>query len=129
MPQAFSFSSLPDLSPTGCQGATFPGVVKRVPLGIDMASQPKGTAARVVSWNRDSAVAETPCLACDDEMLTELITGAGAVGIDGPFGRPVEFVGAMKPWSHLEWSNKIRDHLRFRETDRRVRAIRHGITS
>jgi hypothetical protein len=44
-----------------------------ITLGIDMSSQPKGTAACAVTWEVDRAVTVTPCLGCDDEMLSEMI--------------------------------------------------------
>jgi len=52
-----------------------------ITLGIDMSSQPKGTAACAVTWQADRAVAVTPCLGCDDEMLSEMIAKSDAVGI------------------------------------------------
>jgi hypothetical protein len=66
-----------------------------ITLGIDMSSQPKGTAACAVTWEADRAVTVTPCLGCDDEMLSEMIAKSDAVGIDAPFGGPAEFAVAV----------------------------------
>jgi predicted nuclease with RNAse H fold len=66
-----------------------------ITLGIDMSSQPKGTAACAVTWEVDRAVTVTPCLGCDDEMLSEMIAKSDAVGIDAPFGWPAEFAVAV----------------------------------
>ena len=52
-----------------------------ITLGIDMSSQPNGTAACAVTWEADRAVTVTPCLGCDDEMLSEMIAKSDAVGI------------------------------------------------
>ena len=43
-----------------------------ITLGIDMSSQPEGTAACAVSWEIDRAVVASPCLGCNDEVLDEM---------------------------------------------------------
>ena len=75
-----------------------------ITLGIDMSSQPKGTAACAVTWEADRAVAVTPCLGCDDEMLSEMIAKSDAVGIDAPFGWPAEFAMAVGAWTFTSWT-------------------------
>jgi hypothetical protein len=97
--------------------------MKVVTLGIDMSSQPAGTAACAITWEAGRAVAATPCLSCDDGRLTELIADSGAVGIDAPFGWPADFTAAVAVWNHIEWNNDLRDRLRFRAADRLVRAV------
>lgn len=62
-----------------------------ITLGIDISSQPKGTAGCAITWESDRAVAADPYLGCDDAKLDELFAGADAVGIDAPFGWPAEF--------------------------------------
>ena len=69
-----------------------------ITLGIDMSSQPKGIAACALTWEADRAVAATPCLGCDDGMLSEMIAKSHAVGIDAPFGWPAEFAVAVGAW-------------------------------
>jgi hypothetical protein len=91
-----------------------------ITLGIDMSSQPMGTAACAVTWEADRAIALTPWVGCDDEMLIELIAKSHAVGIDAPFGWPAEFVAAVGAWNFTSWSTELRERLCFRETDRVV---------
>jgi predicted nuclease with RNAse H fold len=68
-----------------------------ITLGIDMSSQPKGTAACAVTWEADRAVTVTPCLGCDDEILSEMIAKSDAVGIDAPFGWPAVEILEQRP--------------------------------
>ena len=77
-----------------------------ITLGIDMSSQPKGTAACTVTWEADRAVTVTPWLGCDDEMLSEMIAKSDAVGIDAPFGWPAEFAVAVGAWSFTSWNQR-----------------------
>ncbi len=91
-----------------------------ITLGIDMASQPKGTAACAVIWEADRAAAATPCLGCDDGILSEMIAKSQAVGIDAPFGWPAEFAVAVGAWSFSSWTTQLRERLCFRKTDRFV---------
>lgn len=93
-----------------------------VTLGIDLSSQPVNTAASVIEWTNERAVARAPRLHCSDEELSQLIDSAEAIGIDAPFGWPIEFVAAVNDWPHDTWSQERRDRLRFRETDRFIRA-------
>ncbi|HRE80779.1 MAG TPA: DUF429 domain-containing protein [Opitutaceae bacterium] len=91
-----------------------------ISLGIDLSSQFKNTAAVLITWRGGRARAEIPCLSCTDDDLYPLIAQADVVGIDAPFGWPVEFVNAVNNWPHETWSREARDRLRFRETDRFV---------
>lgn len=92
-----------------------------VTLGIDLSSQPERTAACLIEWGHDRAVARAPVQPCDDEQLSALITNATVVGIDAPFGWPADFVAAVADWPHEEWSVSLRDRMRFRRTDRMIR--------
>ena len=96
-------------------------MVKTVTLGIDISSQPAGTAACAITWESGRAVAANPCLACDDEKLAQLIADANAVGIDAPFGWPSDFTAAVAEWTITSWSSDVRKQLCFRTTDRVVR--------
>ena len=91
-------------------------------LGIDLSSQPANTAASVIDWANGRAIARPPRLHCSDGDLSQLIDSAEAIGIDAPFGWPMEFIAAVSDWPHDTWSQERRDRLRFRETDRFVRA-------
>lgn len=94
-----------------------------ITLGIDLASMPKDTAACLVRWERDRAVAEAPRLGCTDADLDELIRRADGVGIDAPFGWPDAFRAAVADWTATTWTDNdaLRQQLRLRLTDRRVR--------
>lgn len=101
-------------------------------VGIDLAAQPERTALCVIDWPA-GAGANLVRLArgLDDEQLLDAMAGAGAVGIDAPFGWPRAYTGALAeyfatgawplepvgadPAWHLE--------LRFRTTDRAVRQL------
>lgn len=98
-------------------------MVKAVTLGIDISSQPDGTAACAITWESGRAVAATPRLACNDEKLTELIADADAVGIDAPFGWPSDFTAAVASWTITSWSSDVRKRLCFRATDHAVREM------
>lgn len=88
-------------------------------LGIDLSSQPEGTAAVLIRWEREKAAAELH-LRCTDSILHPLIQGADAVGIDAPFGWPIVFRDAVQSWPHREWNDALRDQLTLRETDHEV---------
>jgi hypothetical protein len=86
-------------------------------LGIDLSSMPKGTSACCINREPDRAVAAPPLSGCTDESLDALIGEADAIGIDAPLGWPVEFAKAGAAWTAAEWSEDLRDRLRFRKTD------------
>lgn len=97
-----------------------------ITLGIDLSSQPEKTVACALNWKRGQVVASEPMLRCNDERLAELIQEADIVGIDAPFGWPLDFVAAVTDWPHESWTKAHRDRLRFRETDRMIKQ-RFGI--
>jgi hypothetical protein len=94
-----------------------------ITLGIDLASQAKATAAAKIEWKGGRAIAGAPALGCTDARLDQLIGEANLIGIDAPFGWPIPFVDAVNEWTDLQWTDDLRDRLRFRETDRFVRQI------
>jgi hypothetical protein len=77
----------------------------------------------MISWSRGQAVAAEPVRRCTDSALDALIPAADVIGIDAPFGWPLDFVNAVDAWPFEEWNGEIRDRLRLRSTDRFV----HGI--
>lgn len=94
-------------------------------LGIDLASQPKKTAAASIEWRRDGAHVLVAQARLRDADLLELAAGHDHVGIDSPFGWPrpfVEFVQAHRGAALLEhdWANALSRSLRLRTTDLRV---------
>jgi hypothetical protein len=97
-----------------------------ITLGVDLASQPRNTAACLIDWS--SAPARPTLLgdadALDDRRLVALISRADVarVGIDAPFGFPVGFLDALVAydrdgsWPADDSPQATRD-LRFRATD------------
>lgn len=95
-------------------------------LGVDLASQPRGTAACKIVWEDNEAqVADLIRDVTDGDILSEA-RSCEAIGIDAPFGWPesfVEFVsqhrGGVTP--EIDWhDDATRLQLRLRETDRFV---------
>lgn len=93
-------------------------------LGIDLASQPRTTAACVLNWQDGVRRVEVIEVRCDDERLIELSQDADAVGIDAPFGWPLPFLDLMRQQASGSWDHPRRDELRFRRTDF---AVRHSL--
>jgi len=100
-------------------------------LGIDLASQPRQTAACCIAWHDNGAVVERIKAGLDDEALGGLVAQADLTGIDAPFGWPVSFV-AWLVQSHggevaehaggaPDWDADHLRRLRYRATDRVVR--------
>jgi predicted nuclease with RNAse H fold len=94
-----------------------------ITLGIDLASQPRGTAACAIEWTAGRArVVELAC-GQDDEALVKRISAADKVGLDVPFGWPEAFVAAVARFhAGAAWPDASVVALRFRETDRIVAA-------
>jgi predicted nuclease with RNAse H fold len=95
-------------------------------LGIDLAAQPRNTAACLIAWSESPPRIVRLDQGLDDESLVLLINdpAVSRIGVDAPFGWPMEFADAIasygqgKPWTPLDPSR-----LRFRETDRNVREL------
>jgi len=87
-------------------------------LGVDLASQPRTTAACLINWQPGRAHVEHLEVGVDDQRLIELAEMAEKVGLDVPFGWPDAFVTAVaahhrfKPWPTAE-----NQELRLRRTD------------
>lgn len=64
-------------------------------VGVDLAAQPEKTGLCIVEWH--GARAWVRALACqaDDEAILAAVEGAGACGVDAPFGWPVGFVSLV----------------------------------
>lgn len=104
-------------------------------IGIDLASQPKNTAACVIEWAAgDSRVVPVADVtgqpeSLRDSAILELVQSPSVekVGIDAPFGWPSEFVDAVVGWrDRQDWHVPPDDpeaeqaKLILRETDREV---------
>ena len=92
-------------------------------LGIDLSASPKKTAACLIEWDGMVSV-DTPLLGLEDADLLYLMGQADWVGIDAPFGWPMDFLDAVLSWSESgAWPDTERSHLRYRETDRFVQRV------
>ncbi len=100
-------------------------------LGIDLATDPRKTAAATVEWSHGEPGLLTlhpPPL--DDGRLIELIAAADVAGIDAPLGWPEPFVKAVASWhAGRGWIDDHPAHLQQRTTDlfvvERLRALAH----
>ncbi len=96
-------------------------------LGIDLASDPAGTAGCLVDWSRGGAEVEELWVGADDDLLLEAHARADVTGIDAPFGWPTAFMAFLCSTSRPTgealpaWSPRYRDDLRFRATDLHTR--------
>ncbi len=98
-------------------------------LGIDLAAQPKKTAACVIDWGEKEAKVNTLEVGVDDQRiccLTRTLTkGTDWTGIDVPFGWPEAFV-TMVSQHHMggvapqPLTDELKKQLCFRLTDRHV---------
>ncbi len=94
-------------------------------LGIDLASQPKKTAAASIRWAESRARVVFARAKLGDRELVELAAAHDRVGIDSPFGWPrrfVEFVLAHRAGELPEhdWNDELNRAMRMRGTDVRV---------
>jgi predicted nuclease with RNAse H fold len=87
-------------------------------LGIDLATEPKGTAACWLSFDATGARAELVDDRLDDSTLITLIGSSDRAAIDSPFGWPEPFVSAVTHWqNHDSFPSGSREPLRLRATD------------
>jgi predicted nuclease with RNAse H fold len=87
-------------------------------LGVDLASQPKNTAACLIDWQPGRAHVEHLELGVDDDQLVKLGERVEKVGLDVPFGWPDAFVAAVAAHHRQEpWNAVENRELRFRRTD------------
>lgn len=95
-------------------------------LGIDLASQAEDTATCEIEWSDGFATPLLPMVGRTDQDILIQAGRCDVIGIDAPFGWPQPFVEFLvRKRSHdyklIPWSPAIRDPLRFRLTDFRVR--------
>lgn len=70
--------------------------VEQLTVGIDLASQAKGTAACWVRWSRGGACIEGVETGVDDARLTAILSNrVDKIGIDVPLGWPDDFVASV----------------------------------
>jgi predicted nuclease with RNAse H fold len=94
-----------------------------ITFGVDLAAQPKVTAACAVAWLEGQARIERLECPLDDEAILRMIADYAPtkVAIDAPFGWPDAFVAAVVAW-HADdrWPVADTPELRLRLTDRVV---------
>jgi predicted nuclease with RNAse H fold len=98
-------------------------------LGIDLAAGAPDTAVCAISWGKKAARVDRVLTgredrtAMEDPGLVSAMAGADRIGVDVPLGWPVAFVKAIARHEQgKRWRGEDRDAMRFRETDRHVRA-------
>jgi hypothetical protein len=93
-------------------------------LGVDLASQVESTAICLIEWGPETAAVKDVVVGVDDDEILRAHGGTDATGIDSPFGWPDPFrsmlAGQAPPRA---WTTGLRDELRFRRTDHRVRQV------
>lgn len=95
--------------------------------GIDLASQAEDTAVCVIDWSEPGSPSQVVpwSKGWDDDQLMEVLRDPSIdrVGIDAPFGWPIEFVSAISAYrDHGIWPVSDPECLRFRATERRLGA-------
>lgn len=98
-------------------------------LGIDLAAEPKGTAATVIEWSGSGAKVVNVEIGLTDRPIVDLAAGADKLGIDCALGWPTDFVSFLNNQSslgsvgHVDGGLDWRRRLAYRETDRYVRSM------
>lgn len=100
-----------------------------ITVGVDLAAEPRTTAVAVIEWSTRAAIIRSVELGVRDPQILEVSRGATSIGIDCPFGWPIEFVEFVAAHSRREIAPRElagadwRRRLRFRETDRFVHSV------
>lgn len=94
-----------------------------VTVGVDVASQPAGTAACLVRWDVTGATLKSVEHDVDDaRMATILIEPVAKIGLDVPLGWPRDFVAAVaRHHGGRSFGVASTERLARRETDRWVK--------
>src|SRR5712691_11333541 len=96
-------------------------------LGMDLASEPKCTAACWLSFDEQGPKAELVEDRLDDVTLIRLIASSDRAAIDSPFGWPEPFLAATTQWRDSgRFPSGPREPLRLRATDLYVK--QHALT-
>ena len=100
--------------------------------GIDLASQPKKTAACLIEWNGRRGRVDSVSGGQDDHQLLSVMEredDVTRVGIDSPFGWPRDFVEVVSAylrdgrWPDAPGSSEAQQLMRLRATDRAVHKL------
>jgi predicted nuclease with RNAse H fold len=99
-------------------------------LGIDLAADPKKTAAAVLDWAPDTARLAHLSLGVTDEDIVDLFTDADATGIDCPVGWPQALLPFLTGHLHRDAASVLqhdgiagRRLLAYRDCDRFITSI------
>lgn len=92
-------------------------------LGIDMAAQPRSTAASLLRWRDARPLIVLDEIGLDDDRIIELVAEADVSGVDCPFGWPDAFVRRVGAFHRFESLPGFTDRtdFRLRRTDYEVR--------
>jgi len=92
-----------------------------ITVGIDLAAQPKGTAACRVVWEDNKAKVGKPNVNLNDGAVIALCQGADKIGMDVPLGWPTDFIGFVSDHHKQEYNGQpSSQRFRHRATDRYV---------
>jgi hypothetical protein len=87
-------------------------------LGVDLATEPAGTAGCWLTFDEDDARADIVDDRLDDETLIRLVAASDRAAIDSPFGWPEPFFAAISQWRDSgSFPTGSREPLRLRATD------------
>jgi hypothetical protein len=87
-------------------------------LGIDLATEPRGTAACWLTCHSEGARADLVADRLDDDTLLGLLASSDRAAIDSPFGWPEPFFVAVREWRDTgRFPRGPREPLRLRTTD------------
>ena len=92
-------------------------------IGLDLAAQPRETAACVIAWRGRTGSVDELTAGLSDDGILELLRGRAPakIAIDAPFGWPTPFVDAVAGYQQTgEWREGDIAPLRLRDTDRAV---------
>lgn len=100
-----------------------------ISAGIDLAAEPKGTALALIEFSNEKAKLILLEQGLEDQALIAVTSNANKVGIDCPFGWPIQFSKFIH--NHQNLGNKelidgdmsFRRELSFRETDREIKRL------
>jgi predicted nuclease with RNAse H fold len=90
-------------------------------VGVDLSAAAERTAAVEIEWHGRSATVDRPAIGLDDEALVSCLSEADWIGIDAPFGWPMEMAPAVHSYTtEGSWPSVAKLDFRFRYTDRFV---------
>ena len=94
-------------------------------VGLDVASQPKGTAACCVEWkHREARITPIAESVTDDDIRSIVAEQADKTGIDVPLGWPDAFAKALARHHRGEpWGEHAPKTLELRSTDHEVHKV------